>query len=696
MKTRKFIAVLSALILLGMQNLPARALTVSEIPESGILSEVQPLPEAFTVQTDTMTFEGYVDYHYVALVKCDTSLTSVEIPAEVTDSETGTTYPVGYVSTEAFNDCTNLQEITVSENQKKYTSIDGILCSADGSELIYYPVAKSPELVTVPDGIQKIGWYAFRHHPAKAIILPDSCTSVNSGAFGESLEKIHFGKSFRGFSSDAFLSCKNLRTITISEDNASFTVENNILYSRDKRKLYLYAPQNTETSYTVPETVTEISSYALNNCEALEEIILPEGITSIRDNFNQCTNLKTLTIPEGVTSLSYAGNDCTNLETLYLPSTLTYVYKIFNRCGLKDVYFNNTQDYWYNMANVRSTAVLTYPTMHFSDDDAYIKLNENGIDYRIYPDKAVVMGCDKELTEIHIPEQVQNVPVTEIHQEAFRNYETLKSAEIPETVTSIGTGAFYQSGLESVNLPENLTELGRSAFYGTNLSEITIPDGITELNNGMFCDCKNLKSVALPEHLKIIGASAFTGCAMETITLPETLKCIKWNAFAECSALKEITLPESVSQIEESAFRSCYSLKSITFLNSNCEIYDRQDTICNIYSEIELPPDGCIIDIEMLTEFSGVIRSYENSTAQSYAEKYHYTFESISESAELLPGDADGSGKADILDVIIINKAVLGKEKLTDEQLKAIDFNNNGKPDAEDALILMKKIVGLI
>ncbi len=696
MKTRKFVAVLSALLLLGMQNLPARALTLSEIPESGILSQEPPMPETFTIQTDTMTFEGYVGYDYVTLVKCDASLTSVEIPAEVTDPETGTVYPVNYVSTETFNDCVNLQEITVNENQKKYTSIDGILCNADGTELIAYPLAKSTESIIIPDGIKTIGWYAFRHHPAKEIILPDSCTSVNSGAFGESLEKIHFGKSFRGFSNDAFLSCKNLKEITLSEGNASFIVEDNILYNKKKTILYLYPPQKPETSYTVPETVTEISSYALNNCEALEEITLPEGITSIRDNFNNCTNLKTLTIPEGVTHLSYAGNNCTNLETLYLPSTLTYVYNIFSRCGLKDVYFNNTQDYWYTMANVRSTAVLTYPAMHFSDDNDYIKLNENGIDYRVYPDKAVVMGCDKELTEIQIPEQVQNVPVTEIHSEAFRSHENLKSAELPETVTSIGNSAFYQSALEHVNLPENLTELGLSAFSGTNLSEITIPDGITDLNGGMFYDCKNLKSVTLPENLQTIGANAFFNCAIETITIPETVSCIKWNTFAECSALKEITLPESVAQIEETAFRGCVKMEKITILNPNCQIYDRQDTICNVYAEHELPPDGCIVEIEILAEFSGTIRGYENSTSQAYAEKYGYSFENISESAELLPGDADGSGKADILDVIIINKAILGKEELTDEQLKAIDFNGDGKPDAEDALTLMKKIVGLI
>ena len=63
---------------------------------------------------------------------------------------------------------------------------------------------------------------------------------------------------------------------------------------------------------------------------------------------------------------------------------------------------------------------------------------------------------------------------------------------------------------------------------------------------------------------------------------------------------------------------------------------------------------------------------------------------------QYLPGDADGSGKIDILDVITINKAILGKEKLTAEQLKAIDFNSNSKPEASEALMIMKYIVGLI
>ena len=62
----------------------------------------------------------------------------------------------------------------------------------------------------------------------------------------------------------------------------------------------------------------------------------------------------------------------------------------------------------------------------------------------------------------------------------------------------------------------------------------------------------------------------------------------------------------------------------------------------------------------------------------------------------LLEGDADGSGQIDILDAVTLNKAILGKETLSETQLKAIDFNGNGKPDSEESLMLMKYIVGLI
>lgn len=67
----------------------------------------------------------------------------------------------------------------------------------------------------------------------------------------------------------------------------------------------------------------------------------------------------------------------------------------------------------------------------------------------------------------------------------------------------------------------------------------------------------------------------------------------------------------------------------------------------------------------------------------------------LADAVEII-GDATGDGEVNILDVISLNKAVMGKEALTEAQLQLIDFNQNGKPDADEALTLLKYIVGLI
>ena len=59
-------------------------------------------------------------------------------------------------------------------------------------------------------------------------------------------------------------------------------------------------------------------------------------------------------------------------------------------------------------------------------------------------------------------------------------------------------------------------------------------------------------------------------------------------------------------------------------------------------------------------------------------------------------GDVDASGTVDILDVITLNKNLLGKEDISETQQKAADVNLSGKPDSADGLIIMKYIVGLV
>jgi len=59
-------------------------------------------------------------------------------------------------------------------------------------------------------------------------------------------------------------------------------------------------------------------------------------------------------------------------------------------------------------------------------------------------------------------------------------------------------------------------------------------------------------------------------------------------------------------------------------------------------------------------------------------------------------GDANNDGKVDIVDVIAVNRAILGKDNLSAQGLANVDFNKNGKPDSEEALNILKYIVGLM
>ncbi len=60
------------------------------------------------------------------------------------------------------------------------------------------------------------------------------------------------------------------------------------------------------------------------------------------------------------------------------------------------------------------------------------------------------------------------------------------------------------------------------------------------------------------------------------------------------------------------------------------------------------------------------------------------------------PGDADLDNEVNILDVIFVNRAILGKSSLTEQGLVNIDFNHNKIPEPDEALTIMKRIVNIL
>ena len=132
----------------------------------------------------------------------------------------------------------------------------------------------------------------------------------------------------------------------------------------------------------------------------------------------------------------------------------------------------------------------------------------------------------------------KELPVVGLAADLFnvRSNGTVRNVIVPDTVTTIGEGAFEScKNLESIVLSKRLQEIYREAFH----------------------NCTKLKSIVLPNTMKKIGISAFEGChSLSSVTLGTSLREIGIWAFNDCPSLKSITIPANVTYIGAKAFGS--------------------------------------------------------------------------------------------------------------------------------------------
>ena len=139
-----------------------------------------------------------------------------------------------------------------------------------------------------------------------------------------------------------------------------------------------------------------------------------------------------------------------------------------------------------------------------------------------------------DYSKIDFPIPHINIPagITKITDSAFTTNDTIISVTIGDSVTTIGSRAFYGcSKLTTVEIGENsqLTTIEYAAFFGcSSLTSIYIPNGITEIGSGAFSRCSSLTSIAIPDSVTSIGYSAFTGCDNLTIYCEATSKPNGW------------------------------------------------------------------------------------------------------------------------------------------------------------------------
>ena len=81
--------------------------------------------------------------------------------------------------------CRRLENITVSPENKTYSSIDGVLFNKDKSELLAYPIGNKRNSYTIPDGVTKIdqkAFYGCRY--IETLTIPASVKEIEDSALG--------------------------------------------------------------------------------------------------------------------------------------------------------------------------------------------------------------------------------------------------------------------------------------------------------------------------------------------------------------------------------------------------------------------------------------------------------------------------------------------------------------------------------
>ena len=375
-----------------------------------------------------------------------------------------------------------------------------------------------------------------------------SVTSIGEQAFyGCYPHSISLPESVTSIGNSAFFYCQNLTSVTIPE-NSQLTSIGTYAFYRCRGLTSIAIPVNSQlisigesafkdceklTSITIPESVTSIGSYAFSDCtslttvhisnleawcnisfgfaplsgalylnaELITELVIPAGVTSIRESaFSGCSGLTSVTIPESVTSIGVSAFwGCSGLQSITIPECVTSI---------------GGNAFW---------------------------------------------GCSS-LTSINIPDGV-----TRIGSQAFQRCSSLASINIPDGVTEIGYGTFWGcSSLTSITIPESVTSIGEQAFYDcSGLTTIVLPKSVEYIRSKAFANCFELTDVyCYAESVPSTDANAFDGSFPEYATLHVPVGAINsykatapWSSFGKFEttsiAVERITLSQSSATLTE-------------------------------------------------------------------------------------------------------------------------------------------------
>lgn len=391
----------------------------------------------------------------IGLFQWNNDLLSVEIPASVTEI-------AGY----AFAQSRNLASVSIATNSLLtripesafgYTSLATIRVPARVTSIGSFAFENTSSLTSITfeanPQLQTIERGAFKGTTLSSISLPPSLTtlgnqvfenvaSLNSVTFGEGSQLTTIGDNvFTGIGTinppiprptialpstvttigrSPFGSNVNL---TVPDSNQHFSIENGVLFNKNRTSLVAYATWLEDETYAIPASVTAIGPGAFEGSR-LQRINIPSTVSTIGGyafaRSNQLSQLS-FSANSSITTIPNEAFQSTRLESIEIPASVT----IIQRYAFQDL--------------------------------------------------QRAPGASSVVTQITF---APNSSLGEIQENAFSSARLSGSIQIPATVHTIGREAFNDNiNLTSVTFAtgSNLRQLGSSVFRDTRVSSLSLP-----------------------------------------------------------------------------------------------------------------------------------------------------------------------------------------------------------------------------
>ncbi len=474
--------------------------------------------------------------------------------------------------------------------------------------------------VTIPDtyngaAVTGIGASAFLNcSDMTSVTIPEGVTVIGSGAFENcsDLVSVYIPSTLTSVGSWAFYKCTGLKRVCITDLAAWFGIDFN--------------------SGFFPNPLFYARNLFLNG-EKIEELVVPEAVTVIKDRaFTNCS-ITSVVIHSGVEKIGYSAFEDSDVENVFYQGTTEQwaevdIYSSNDSLTKANIHYEATAHIpsgkWLTNGSVcfSGEAGIAFQMCKYCDAVCVEKEVSGGHDfidgvcelcgtaefsYHLNEDnEAVISGYYGDKTILTIPEELDGHKVVEIqdlgslNEDGKYSYSKVEELTIPDTVKAIGDWAFYKcknlrrvesgsdlksigayafsecTALEVVILPEQLDEVGEYAFSGcTSLKSINLPLSLTKISDGLFADCESLESVRMFPVTEI-GYGAFYNCKkLKSIDLTG-VKEIGSSAFAGCESLEAIEIPAEVSTVTADMFYGCKSLNeiSVSLLNTTFKVVD--------------------------------------------------------------------------------------------------------------------------